>query len=44
MRKPEGNRTFTNPRLRWECNIKIDHHILGWVDVDWIDLAQDKDR
>jgi len=42
--KPEGKRTFANHRRRWEGYIKIDHQVLRWVGVDWIDLAQDKDR
>jgi hypothetical protein len=31
------------PRHRWEDNIKMDLHEVGWV-MDWIDLAQDRDR
>ena len=27
-----------------EDNIKMDHHEVGWGDIDWIELAQDKDR
>jgi len=38
----EGKRPLGRPRRRWEDNIKIDSKWLG--DVDWIDLAQDRDR
>jgi hypothetical protein len=42
--KPEGNRPLGSPRLRWEDNIKIDLHEVGCGGVDWIELAQDRDR
>jgi hypothetical protein len=42
--KPERKRTFASPRQRWEGNIKIDHQEMGWGDMNWIDLSQDKDR
>jgi hypothetical protein len=32
------------PRSRWEDNIKMDLGEIGFGDVDWIDLAQDRDR
>jgi hypothetical protein len=41
--KPEGRRQLERPRRRWEDNIKMDLRE-GWGDVDWIDLAQDRDR
>jgi hypothetical protein len=31
-------------RRRWEDNIKIDLQEVGWEGMDWIDLAQDRDR
>jgi hypothetical protein len=31
------------PRRRWEDNIKMDLQEVGW-DMDWNDLAQDRDR
>jgi hypothetical protein len=37
--KPEGRR----PRLRWVDNIRMDLGEVGWGDVDWIGLAQDRD-
>jgi hypothetical protein len=42
--KPEGERPFGRARRRWEKNIKIDLQEVGWEDVDWIDMAQDRDR
>jgi hypothetical protein len=42
--KPEGNRPFGRPRRRWEDNIKIDLQDAGLGDMDWIQLAQDKNR
>ena len=42
--KPEGNRHLGRPRRRWEDNIKMDLQDVGCGGVDWIELAQDKDR
>jgi hypothetical protein len=42
--RPEGIRTLGRPRSRWEDNIKKDLEEVGWWDMDWIDLAQDRDR
>jgi hypothetical protein len=42
--KPEGKRPLGRPRRRWEDNINIDLQEVGFGDIDWIDLAQDKDR
>jgi hypothetical protein len=42
--KPEGKRPLGRPRLRWVDNIRMDLVEVGWGDVDWIDLAQDKNR
>jgi len=39
--RPEGNGLF---RCKWEKNIKMDLQELGWVGMDWIDQAQDRDR
>jgi len=33
-----------DPRRRWEDNIKMDLQEVGCLDVDWIGLAQDRDR
>ena len=32
------------PRRRWQDNIKMDHQEVGCVVIDWIELAQDRDR
>jgi hypothetical protein len=42
--KPEGKRPSGRPRRRWVDNIKIDLRGIGWDDVDWIDLAQDREQ
>jgi hypothetical protein len=42
--EPEGKRPLGRPRRRWEDNIKIDLRETGFGDVDWIHLAQDRDR
>jgi hypothetical protein len=42
--KPDGRRPLGRPRRRWEDNIKIDLREVGWGDMDWITLAQDRDR
>jgi ribosome biogenesis protein Nip4 len=42
--KHEGKRPVRRPRLRWEDNIKKDLQEVGSGDMDWIDLAQDRDR
>jgi hypothetical protein len=39
--KPEG-RPEGRPRRRWLDNINIDLGEVGWSDVDWIGLAQDR--
>jgi hypothetical protein len=41
---PEGRRPLGRPRHRWEDNIKMDLRDIGFGDVDWTDLAQDRDR
>jgi hypothetical protein len=42
--KPEAKRPLGKPRLRWEDNIKMDLQEVGCGGVDWIELAQDRDR
>ena len=42
--KPEGKKALGRPRLRLEDNIKIDLQEVGSDGMDWIDLAQDRDR
>jgi hypothetical protein len=41
--KPEGKRPLRRPRRRWVNNVKMDLREIGWDDMDWIDLAQDRD-
>jgi hypothetical protein len=41
---PEGRRPLGRPRRRWEDNIKMGLEEIGFGDVDWIHLAQDRDR
>jgi hypothetical protein len=43
-RKPEGRRPLGRPRRRWLDNIRMDLVEVGWGDVNWIGLAQDRDR
>ena len=44
MRKPEGRRPLGRPRFRREDNTKMDIRKVGCGGVDWIDLAQDRNR
>jgi hypothetical protein len=41
---PEGRIPLGRPRRRWVDNIKMDLREIGFGDVDWINLAQDRDR
>ena len=36
--------TLGRPWRRWENGIKMDVREVGWKCMDWIDLAQDRDR
>ena len=44
VEKPEGKRPLGRPRRRWMDNIRMDLQKLGCGNVDWIGLAQDRDR
>ena len=44
MKKPEGERPLGRPRRIWEDNIKKDLQEVGCGGMDWIELAQDRDR
>jgi hypothetical protein len=44
VERPEGMRPLGRPRRRWEDNIKMDLREIGFWDVDWIHLAQDRNR
>jgi hypothetical protein len=41
---PEAKRPLERPRCRWVDNIRRGLVEVGWGDVDWIGLAQDKNR
>jgi hypothetical protein len=43
MGKPEGKRPLGRPRCIWEDGIRMDLRGIGWGNVDWIQLAQDRD-
>jgi hypothetical protein len=42
--KPEGRWPLERPRRRWLDNITMDLVEVGWGDVDWFGLAQDRVR
>ena len=42
--KPEGKRPLGRPRRRWMDNIRMDLQEVGCGCMDWIGLAQDRDR
>jgi hypothetical protein len=42
--KPEGKRQLEKPRRRWLDNIKKDRIEIGCGDVDWIGMAQYRDK
>jgi hypothetical protein len=42
--KPVGKRTLGRPRHRWTDDIKMDLQEVGCGSMDWIELAQDRDR
>jgi hypothetical protein len=42
--KPEGRMPLGRPRCTWLDNIRMDLVVVGRGDVDWIGLAQDRDR
>jgi hypothetical protein len=42
--EPERSRPLARPRRRWLDNIRMDIVEVGWGDVAWIGLAQDRDR
>jgi hypothetical protein len=44
MGKPEGKRPLGRPRCRWVDNIRMNLGEVGWGGVDWIGLAQDKNK
>jgi len=42
--KPEGKRPLGRPRRKWEDNIKMDLQEVEYGGMDWIELAQERDR
>jgi hypothetical protein len=42
--KPEGKRPLGRPRRRWEDNVRMDLQEVGCGCVEWIGLAQNRDR
>jgi hypothetical protein len=42
--KPEGKKQLGRPRSRWVDNIKMNIQEVGCGGMDWIDLAEDRDR
>ena len=44
VRKPEAKRPLGKPRRRWVDNIRMDLQDMGCGYMDWIGLAQDRDR
>jgi hypothetical protein len=42
--KPERKIPLGRPRRRWANNIKIDLREIGWDGMNWMDMAQDRDR
>jgi hypothetical protein len=42
--RSEGKRPLGRPRRRWDGGIKMDLSEIGWGGVEWIHLAQDRDR
>jgi hypothetical protein len=41
-RKPEGKRPLGRPKHRWDDNISMKIKEMGFEDVDWIHLSQDR--
>jgi hypothetical protein len=44
VRKPEGRRPLGRFRRRWEDNIRMDLQEVGCGCVDWMELAQNRNR
>jgi hypothetical protein len=42
--KPKGKKPLGRPRRRWVVDIKMDVGEIGWGGVDWIGLAQERDK
>lgn len=44
MLRPDGKRPLRRSRFEWEDNIKMHLPKVGWRGMDWIAVAQDRDR
>jgi hypothetical protein len=42
--KRKGKRPLGKPRRRWVDSIRMDLEEVGWGDIGWIGLAQDRDK
>jgi hypothetical protein len=42
--KPEGKRPLGRPRRRWKDGIRMNLRDIGWEDVEWVQLAQNRGR
>jgi len=42
--RPDVKSPLGVSRHRWQGNIKVDLQVVGWRGMDWIDLAQNRDR
>jgi hypothetical protein len=42
--KPEGKRPLRRPRSKWDDNIKLDLQDVGCEGMDWIEVAEDRNR
>jgi hypothetical protein len=40
--KTEGKRPLGRPRRRWEGNIRMDLTEIGWEEVNWMHVAQNR--
>jgi hypothetical protein len=44
VEKPEGKKPLGRPRCSWVDNIRMDLGKVGWGNVDWMGLVQDRNR
>jgi hypothetical protein len=44
VEKPEGKKPLRGPTRRWKDNIRMGIQEVGCVGMNWIELAQDRDR
>jgi hypothetical protein len=44
VKRHDGKRLLGRPRRRVDNNIKMDLEEVGWGGMDWIALAEDRDR